>query len=52
MDLSNLTDSFKKAIIVDIGRKEVYVIKNNKLKVYPKESYKRLLEGLNFDDLT
>ena len=48
--LSQLCENFKKAIIIDIGRKVVWVIKGNKCKVYPEDKYKELLSGLDFSN--
>lgn len=53
--ISKLCEGFEQAVIIDMGRKMVIVIKNNKGKIYPEKYYKQLLDGLNlknFEDDT
>lgn len=48
--MDDLVENFKKAIIIDIDKKSVWVVKDGKVKVYPKKYYKEILSGLNFMD--
>lgn len=50
MTISELCEIFKKAVIIDIDRKMLVVIKDNKGKIYPEQYYKQLLDGLNLTD--
>lgn len=48
--IAELCKIFKKAVIIDIDRKMLLVINDNKGKIYPEEHYKKLLDGLNLTD--
>lgn len=49
MELSELSKSFKKAIIIDMTEKNVWVIKDGKVKVYPEKYYNQLIKLINLD---
>ena len=48
--LSALLEHFGKAIILDFNKQNVWVLKDKKLKVYSKDVFKKILNGLNFFD--
>lgn len=53
LNVRDLVEAFKKAIIIDIDKKTIWVIQNGKLKVYPEEQYKEFLSKLdlfNFEE--
>ena len=52
LTMKQLTDNFKSAILIDNEKKNVWIIKENKVKVYPKQYYEQLVGGLNLFDFT
>ena len=50
LTVETLAKNFKKAVIIDLDKKSVWVVANKKVKVYPEKYYNELLNGLNLKD--
>lgn len=48
--LSDLCDSFKKAVIIDFETKKVWVVREGGLKVYHKKSFNDIVSRLDIMD--
>ena len=49
----DLMDNYKNAIIIDMDKKNVIVIKNKTIKVYPEKRYREILDNfgiIEFND--
>ena len=44
--LKDMTDSFQKAILIDIEKREIWVIKENRIKVYNKKFYEEFIANI------
>jgi len=52
--VKDLIDNYKKAVLIDMDRKNIFIVKDGAIKVYPKKSYSEILDNLgleNFDAL-
>lgn len=50
--VKDLLDNYKKAIIIDMDKKNIFVIKNGAIKIYPKKRYYEMLDSFGIEEFT
>lgn len=45
--LKDLIENFEEAIILDVKKKNVWIVKDKRIKVYPEKYYQEIVSGLN-----
>lgn len=48
--LSDLCDSFKKAVIIDFEKEKVWIVREKGIKVYPHKNFKDIVSRLDLMD--